>query len=302
MPFEYIYGHARKTLEGGSGGGFVLQPSPESHNFELAASFVRAVAHPILSLTDPPTWAYTLREDFGALSRTSTMKHFGERPPVEMTHLLLMSPTEKLFLTEGPVFALRNYHFRETLDPSAPPCAAQNVNQIVKFHGAIRADAECPEWIKSTGDCGWAGHTISKILEEIPVIIVYNPQTTDILNLLAELYERLPAVRRWQTSFNTRVGSVTRTSHQILCFEECSRNEAETLWKRFRKERIDAEFLDLSALSKTPPPEGPWPNFVRTGEYETDLWKTTVNPSLTFNEYSLQKWENENHEWEKALV
>lgn len=66
-------------------------------------------------------------------------------------------------------------------------------------------------WAEYTGDAGWAGTLAQSFIDSPskPVFIVYDPlKHKNILNLVEEALQLLPADKRWQVSYNTYFYSV----------------------------------------------------------------------------------------------
>lgn len=288
MPLEYIYTFAERNHNSSGGSGFVVWPPKELRAEKAARQIVEATGVDDYQLGDHPFYAFTKYNHTYSLTRTFTTPHYSTKQPVRFSHIMILDPRERAYLSEGPICALRHFRFQMEYGQSGRwPCEQSVFQPLPKKEP--QPLPQCKTWQALTGDAGWCGWCAEQVMEGKTLFWVYNPEKTNgsevLLDLLDELIQLLPAERRWSVTFNTRVDIPSQIAQQILCFEE--RKESVISQIRLPRGR-KSETIPLHRLSEIPCPDTDWVNYARTGQMTITNYETGVMV-LNSDQYTYQE-------------
>ena len=120
----------------------------------------------------------------------------------KLAHHIVCDNMETAAVRPGPAAVFRQDGlFRKQWNDA--PQLFQSQQKIAPASGVFRKAAA---WERYTGDAGWAGFLAKQFLEvpDKPVFIIFDPlKHTDILVLVEEALQLVPAEKRWAVTFNT---------------------------------------------------------------------------------------------------
>ncbi|MBR0190473.1 MAG: hypothetical protein IJQ31_00225 [Thermoguttaceae bacterium] len=267
MPLEYIYTFAQYNCDGSGGGGFVYKPKKKMPKTDkMAEQILQFTRNNDYCVDNRPFYAFTKYKHSCSLTRTFAIEHYLDCQPVRFSHIMFLDPLERAYFSEGPVYAMKRLRFKEEFGRAEDWPDWQKTSQVLPDKEPQQVP-NLSTWEALTGDRGWCGWCIERILEGKTLCWVYDPEKTngseEILNLLDELFQLLPAERRWSVTFNTRVDIPTQTSFKILCVEDDYSGIIPEIRSR-KGQRL--EVVELHNLSQSPPSTSAWVEYARTGK------------------------------------
>ncbi|MFO0801861.1 MAG: hypothetical protein U0791_01875 [Gemmataceae bacterium] len=261
MPHELLYTSAPRGLKPGSSGFCTVAQTPDLPK-DLASQLEGISHYRHLRVDDPAGNPVALSHSiltvgygvFHVVSRIadSGLDHSGRSN--FLAHHVSFDPEQ--LPDAGPAWLCEQRLFYQKWDRGAGLLPADRAIPNGRSEPRV-----CKQWMKATGDAGWAGVLAAATNAAEPAYLVYEPGQ-DVLPLLEEAMALLPPEARWNVTFNTYfTGKAVRTTCQWRCVTADSPEARDAIaTRRGVVLRIDQPMNGV--------PSGPLVEAARTGQTE----------------------------------